>query len=302
MILVCGEALIDLAQTAEAGLWRAFPGGSPLNVAIGLARLGSPTSFVGRLSSDTFGRQLRARLTDNEVDTRYVVAARQPTSLAVVSVDDNGVASYVFHLSGTADWQWARSELPDPTGADAVHTGSLALLEPPGGAVLEAWLATCTAPVCIDPNIRPSVQPDRTTYREAVDRWLGLADVFKASSEDVAWLYPDVPVAAVAQRWLDAGPGLVAITLGSGGVHVATAAGAADLPGLSVDVVDTVGAGDAFSSGLLHHLRGAGRLTVDGLQALSLDDAADAAGFAVRVAADTCTRAGAEPPRGFTAL
>jgi fructokinase len=85
VILVCGEALIDLAQTAEPGVWRAHPGGSPLNVAIGLARLGSPTSFLGRLSSDTFGRQLRARLTDNDVDTTYVVAAPEPTSMTMAS-------------------------------------------------------------------------------------------------------------------------------------------------------------------------------------------------------------------------
>jgi fructokinase len=301
VILVCGEALIDLAQTAEPGVWRAHPGGSPLNVAIGLARLGSPTSFLGRLSSDTFGRQLRARLTDNDVDTTYVVAAPEPTSLAVVSVDDDGVASYVFHLTGTADWQWSRDELPDPAGAEVVHTGSLALLEPPGGAVLEAWLARCPVPVSVDPNIRPSVQPDRATYRAAVDRWLGLSDVFKASSDDVGWLYPDEPVAAVAQRWREAGPSVVAITRGADGAHIATANGSADVPGMPVDVVDTVGAGDAFTAGLLHHLREAGLLSVDALRGLSVDAARDAARFAVRVAADTCTRAGADPPRGFTA-
>jgi fructokinase len=153
----------------------------------------------------------------------------------------------------------------------------------------------------VDPNIRPSVQPDRATYRAAVDRWLGLSDVFKASSDDVGWLYPDEPVAAVAQRWREAGPSVVAITRGADGAHIATANGSADVPGMPVDVVDTVGAGDAFTAGLLHHLREAGLLSVDALRGLSVDAARDAARFAVRVAADTCTRAGADPPRGFAA-
>jgi fructokinase len=299
VILVCGEALIDLTQTAEAGVWRAHPAGSPLNVAVGLARLGCPTAFLGRLSRDVFGRQLRARLADNDVDERFVVDAAEPTSLAVIDVDADGVASYVFHMSGTADWQWSPDELPGLGGLTAVHTGSLALLQPPGGAVLETWLAGCRGrvPVSIDPNIRPSVQSDRDAYRRAVDRWLGLADVFKASREDVAFLYPGEPVEAVAQRWLEAGPRLVAITLGPDGAHVATAAGTADVPGRAVNVVDTVGAGDAFTSGLLQHLHSAGLLTTEALARLDLQDATAAVAFAVRVAADTCTRAGAEPPR-----
>ena len=302
MILVCGEALIDLAQTAEAGVWRAHPAGSPLNVAVGLARLGCPTAFLGRLSRDVFGRQLQARLADNDVDLRCVVDAAEATSLAIVDVDDEGVASYVFHMSGTADWQWTPEELPGPEGVEAIHTGSLALLQAPGGAVLESWLAGCRGrvPVSIDPNIRPSVQGDRDVYRAAVERWLALSDVFKASREDVAFLYPGEPVEAVAQRWLHAGPQLVAITLGPDGAHLATAAGTADIPGQAVRVVDTVGAGDAFTSGLLQHLHASGLLTTTALAEIELQQATAAVAFAVRVAADTCTRAGAEPPHRNT--
>jgi fructokinase len=299
VILVCGEALIDLTQTDDPGIWRAHPGGSPLNVAVGLARLGSPTGFVGRMSSDAVGRQLRKRLSDNGVDTSYVVAATEPTSLAVVSVDDEGIASYVFHMSGTADWQWSPGELPVMDGVDALQAGSLALLQPPGGEVLEAWLASSRGriPVCVDPNVRPSVQPDRNVYRAAVDRWLPLADVFKASSEDIGWLYPGEDVTAVAGRWLAAGPSVVAITLGAAGALVTTRQGSVVVPGQSVEVVDTVGAGDAFTSGFLHQLRDAGLLTTGRLHTLSDADAEAAARFAVGIAADTCTRAGADPPR-----
>jgi len=299
MIVVCGEALIDLVSEGPAR-WRALPGGSPANTAVGLARLGTPTALLARLADDVFGRQLREHLVGNGVDLRYAARAEEPTTLAFVEQTPHG-AEYAFYVSGTADWQWRDHELPAQMGDDvlALHTGSLALLMAPGAALIEELLRRehRNRVISVDPNVRPSMLPDRPNYRQRVERWIGTADIVKVSADDLAWLYPDEALEAVATRWAAAGPALVVVTRGADGAYARTAGGAdVDVPGEKVDVVDTVGAGDSFSAGLLHHLAESSLLTRPGLAALTSEDMAGAVRFAVRVAAVTCTRAGADPP------
>lgn len=302
MIAVCGEALVDLVPRGDDGtLYAALPGGSPANTAVALARLGAGALMLARLSSDGFGRQLRAHLSANDVDLSRAVAADENSSLAIVTLAEDGSAAYRFDVDGTADWQWTDAELgPLPPEVTAVHAGSLALALAPGGAAVERLLvrerARCT--VCVDPNIRPSLLPDLEATRRDVSRWLGLADLVKVSTEDLALLHPGQEPVQVARLWARSGPGLVVVTCADQGAF-AVRAGAPDevvrRPAVPVDVVDTVGAGDTFTAGLLDALQRAGRLggRLDGLGA---DDTAAALDRGLRAAAVTCSRAGADPP------
>jgi fructokinase len=300
VIVVCGETLIDLVHV-EGETWRALPGGSPANTAVALARLGTPAAMLARISGDAFGTRLRSRLVNDGVDVGLVVEAAEASSMAVVDLDDSGGARYSFYLQGTADWQWAAAELPVSfdSSVAAIHAGSMALMMPPGGAVLESMLRRERAQrvVSIDPNVRASICPDPVRYREAVERWLGVAHVVKASSDDVSWLYPDRSADDVLTDWASRGPALVVLTRGAAGAAARLPSGVeASVGGMIVDVVDTIGAGDTFSAGLLHALSDADLLSVEGLSAISKHEVEEALQFAVLVSAIACTRAGADPP------
>jgi fructokinase len=295
MIVVCGEALIDLVPAGVPGTWRAAYGGGPANTAVALARLGTPAALACRLSVDNFGRQLRSYLQAAGVDLRLAVSASEPTTLAVVALDERGSADYQFYVNGTADWQWSALELPAvlPPGTRGLHVGSLASVLPPGAAVLRQWVSAHRddAMVTYDVNVRAALLPEREAYRREISGWLDAAHVVKASDDDLDWLYPGQDRLDVARRWLDehdlalvlvtaGADGAIAVTPGQDPVHVA---------GIAVDVVDTVGAGDTFTAAFLHH--------VD-LQPGGFDrDALTAAlRFAVAAAALACTRKGAQPP------
>jgi fructokinase len=303
-ITVVGEALIDLVPAAPDGLFEAAPGGSPANVAVGLARLEVPVRLAARIPDDLFGRRLRAHLAANDVDLSYAIHAREPTSLAVISVGPEGGPEYDFRVSGTADWQWTAAELagiPDEHVL-ALHTGSLAAVLPPGAEAITQLVARAraTATISYDPNCRPLLMGSPAAAWPRIERLVSLADVVKASAEDLAWLLPGRAPAEVAAAWLGSGPAVVAVTLGADGV-VAAAAGTGPVwrPGCNVEVVDTVGAGDAFVSALLaalyrRDLLGAGRRAA--LREIGRPLLAAVLDEAVCASALTCTRRGANPP------
>lgn len=305
MITVCGEGVVDLVEE-QPGVFRAYPGGSPLNVAVGVAALGRPASLLGRLGVDRFGQVLREHLTGHGVSMRDVVDATEPTSLAVVSVDAAGKAAYDFYVQGTADWGWGAADLAGPLRGDvvALHAGSLASCVEPGAQVIEALVrrerARGAVTLTYDPNVRPVLMGERAAAVDRVSRWVGLVDLVKVSDEDLAWLYPGRAAAVVAGEWARSGPALVVVTCGSDGAFAVTGSGVVvRRRARRVRVVDTVGAGDAFTAGLLDALFGAGLLGVGGREKLSgltaagLADVLDHAGL---VAALTCERAGATPP------
>lgn len=300
MIVVCGEALIDLVP-AGGDLWRALSGGGPANTAVALARLGTPTAMLARLSDDAFGGQLRKRFVDNNVDLRWAPAAVESTTLAIVGLDEHGGARYTFHLEGTADWQWRESEIPPSFGADvvAIQAGSMGLIGAPGGRLLEAMLVRerPRRVISVDPNVRPIMCSSADEYRAVVERWLGIAHIMKVSSDDVRWLCPDRQPLEVARRWAGSGPSLVVLTSGADGAHAFTASGlSVAAPGVKVDVVDTIGAGDTFTAGLLHSLEQQGCLDIEALSRLSETQLQTALRYAAQVSALACTRAGADPP------
>ncbi|WNM35857.1 carbohydrate kinase [Streptomyces sp. Li-HN-5-11] len=301
-VTVIGEALIDLVQLDAPGDYRARPGGSPFNVAVGLARLGHRTALMARLAGNTFGRMLRAHAATEGIDLTYAPAAAEPTTLAVVSMDREGRASYDFYLDGTADWQWTGAEsarVPDDTAV--LHFGSVASWTPPGSehihTAAELLRGRGTTLISYDPNIRPALLGDPARGRQAVEGSVGVAHLVKASREDVEWLYPDTSLERIAARWLELGALLVVVTDGPDGAHVFHAStGSFSRPGRKVAVVDTVGAGDAFTAGLLGALLRRDLHTPRALAAAGPSVLAAAVDDAVLVSALTCERLGADPP------
>jgi fructokinase len=305
VIVVAGEALIDLLPIPGAHHhFDARPGGAPCNVAVGIARLGRHTCFLGRISTDPFGRMLRRHLDDAGVDLSMAALASEPTTLGVASVDGNGNAEYSFYTNGTADWQWEDSELPEelPTGAQALYVGGLALRIAPGAARLEGLMGRTrregSALVFFDPNVRDGSDFSAAAERARVERQVELAHVVKASQDDIALLYPDRDYREIAAEWHRITAGIVIVTLGPEGVYALTAGGAdITLPAVPADVVDTVGAGDAFSSALLDGLVSEvapGADPATGLQRIESGVARRLLERASASAAFTCEQVGAE--------
>jgi fructokinase len=297
-IAVIGEALIDLVETGDDEPRLAHPGGSPYNVALGLARLDQRTRFIGRLSRDPLGIVLRNHALRSGVDLSCCVDAYEPTTVALVELDDAGVARYRFGIAGTADFRWTDAELAAvPADVSAVHFGSLASWLPPGDAAIANRIAALHAAgvaVTYDPNVRPQLQADADAARRQIERTIRLAHLVKTSEDDVGYLRPGERLEDVAQDWLALGPSAVVVTRGGKGAIAFTVDGEVDRPPMAVPVVDTVGAGDAFMSGLLDALARRDRLSPAGIADAPFDELLDDAGL---VAAITCSRAGANPPR-----
>jgi len=304
VIVVAGEALIDLAP--RDGLLLPLAGGSPYNVAVGLGRLGRDTLYLGGLSTDAFGQLMAERLDADGVDLSLAPRFEGPSTLAVVHLDDEGRATYGFYLDGTAAASVDDAHLPAlPSGA-ALHVslGAIGFAHEPTGRALAALLrreagARLTS---LDPNVRPLVFEQAggvAPYAGMVDEVVAGLDLVKVSDEDLEQLHPELDGwHAVARRWADTGPALIVVTRGPDGAVALTADGReVPVPGERVEVVDTVGAGDAFTSGLLDWLDREG--IADRAALAALDDVAlrSALVHARRVAAITCTRAGSDPPR-----
>jgi fructokinase len=299
VITVIGEAIIDLVHTGGKS-FEAHPGGSPLNVAVGLARLDRPTAMMARLSGDAFGRILRNHAESNRVDLSSAVDAPETATLAVVTLDEAGRATYDFYWDGTADWQWTDAELAAlPADTGILHTGSLAAWTQPGADRIAALVEKIRGSVLIsyDPNMRPKLLGTPEKVRSLAERSVAAAHVVKASDEDVQWLYPDESIEDVVRRWLTAGPDVVVITRGADGASAFTKTGLAiSRPGIAIQMVDTVGAGDAFTAGMLDAVaaRGLGRpAAITGITERQLIEILD---HAILAAAITCERAGADPP------
>jgi fructokinase len=299
--------MVDLTPTRTAdgaAAFRPLPGGSCLNVAAGLGRLGVPTALLARLSDDHFGDLLRAHLVASGTRLTHVLPTSDPTTLAAVHLGEDGSAGYSFHANGAAD-RGLRPEhlatLPDggalPPGT-ALHLGSLGLLLEPLASTLDDLLRREAGRrlVSLDPNVRPGLVTDPAAYLRRFAQWVALADVVKASEEDLAWLYPGEPHEAVAERWLASGTALVLITFGSRGAWALSRHASVHVPAPAVEVVDTVGAGDALTAGVLAHLHHSGRLSREGVDGLGAGGLARLLSYAVEIATDTCTRAGAQPP------
>ena len=297
--VVCGETLIDLVQS-EGGdpssfrsTWLALSAGGPMNSAVALGKLGADTHFLGRLSKDAFGRQLREHIIASHVQLDLATESSQATSIAVVSLDAEGVASYTFHFSDTANFGWQIDDLPRLGADDWLHIASLSCVVSPGAEVLLDWMHTVRSGVSYDINVRPTVIPDPEEYWAKVQPWLRVVGqrrgIVKASDEDIMYLAKATsgsdPV-EVAARWVDQYDlGLAVITLGPGGGAAVEPGGTITrVAGFPTQVVDTVGAGDTFMAGFLDaHVR----------QGQDLQDALCRGAAAASI---VCSRQGAQPP------
>jgi fructokinase len=297
VIVVAGEALMDIV-TARDGTEQPRPGGGPFNTACALARLGVPTAFLGRLSTDAFGRQLADVLAADGADLSLTSFGPEPTTLAIAEVDSRGYAAYRFVTAGTSAPNLTPAALPASLAPEvnALHVGTLGLLlEPIAATLLElVQRESGRRLVMLDPNIRPALLTDVPRYRGRLDAIMAHSTIIKGSEADLAWLFPELDVESAAERLLGHGPRLVIATLGAQGALGASAGIRVRVPAPTVDVVDTIGAGDAFGAALLAWLHERGALTTD----LSLDPAElrSALEFACFAASLTCTRPGADPP------
>ncbi|MFF2315340.1 carbohydrate kinase [Arthrobacter sp. NPDC058097] len=301
MLTVIGEGLVDVVQRSS-GI-EAHVGGSPLNVAVGLARLGHPVQFVGRYGRDAYGESVAAHLRASSVMLPQAPDGL-PTSVATALVDDDGAATYTFDL----DWELPGlgERLPFMLqGTTLLHTGSIATMLAPGAAEVLAAVehAHPASTISFDPNCRPSIITDADYARRQAEKFVTLSDIVKASDEDLAWLYPGVDPLESARRWLKLGgaegPAVVVVTRGAAGPWGITAAGETEFAAPRVEVADTVGAGDSFMAALLSGVVDRG---LDGaqnradLRALPAEGLTALLAHASRAAAVTVSRAGANPP------
>jgi fructokinase len=297
VIVVIGEALIDLLVRPD-GRVEAVPGGGPFNTARTIARLGQRAAFAGRLSTDAFGRRLRDGLATDGVDLALVESTADPTTLAVVEAGADGAADYRFYLDGTSATGLTPGVVERLGPPAALHVGTLGLVLEPLGSTLESAVDSVPPEtlVMLDLNARPAAMPDavdRAAWTQRVERLLGRVDVVKASVEDLRSFRPDLAPHAAADVIIAAGARAVLMTDGAAPVRIVTAGWTRDVEPPRVEVVDTVGAGDAFGGAFLARWIGDGRGRED------LDDAdavIGAARFAAGVASITCTRTGADPP------
>lgn len=296
MIVVAGESLVDLL-VREDGSVTATPGGGPYNVARALGRLERPVAYLGRLSTDRFGRILRERLAADGVDLSLATATDDPTLLAVAELDAGGSARYRFHTAGTAAVGFIPANIPDglPASTTVFQVGTLGLVLEPMATTIEALVASAAPDILVmaDPNCRPAAITDEPAYRARLERVLARTDIVKVSTDDLAWLAPDLDPVAATRRLIAAGPAVVLVTDGGRAVRIVTKSDVATIDVPPVRVVDSVGAGDGFGAGFLAAWTGAGRGRAD---LRDRDAVAAATHFAVEVGARTAGRAGADPP------
>jgi fructokinase len=298
VILVCGEALFD-AVLHRDGKQQLMPGGGPFNTARALGRFGVPTAFLGHLSTDALGRQLAELLAADGASLALASYGPEPTTLAVAQVDDEaGLAAYEFLVDGTSSPNLTAGMFPRelPSEVTAIHVGTL-------GLVLEPMASTLTdliereggnRLVMLDPNVRPAVVTDEGEYRDRLGRLVAQSTIVKASVADLGWLNPELGYESAADLMLGAGARLVIVTLGPGGAYAVTSDSRVIVEARQTEVVDTIGAGDAFSAAFLAWLYDHDRLQAD--LSVSRGELQSALEFACLAASLTCAKAGAEPP------
>ena len=303
MLLSCGDALIDFLPVRSVdGRDAAVPvaGGSCLNIAVGMARLGAPTGFVGGISTDLFGRMIADHASASQVDLRYATRSEHQTTLAFVRTV-GGEPQYAFYDEATAsrNWIYRRGTIPFEA-IEAIHVGSTTLADENGAVQALAMVEDASGSVTIsfDPNCRPNLVKHRDRYVDRMNAFAAIADIVRMSDVDFEFLYGGSDYAGRAKSILEAGASLVVVTRGIKGAQAwHRQAGTVEVQAPTVDVVDTIGAGDSFQAALLFALRAIGRIGTQALARTNSEELTRVLSFASSCAAFTCGRAGADPPR-----
>jgi fructokinase len=286
-VWVVGEALMDLIPVA-GGEISEMVGGGPCNSAKALSRLGFSTTFIGGISTDSYGEAIERELLDSGVILDFVHRSDLPTALAIATINESGLASYEFRVDSTESFNFHSSWLPKED-VEVIHIGSVATLLEPGASELYKWLSNKSAIVVFDPNVRPSIQGNREIYRNSVERWIDLAKIVKLSEDDFSWLYHSSE-SDVITNWFSRGVEIVVVTRAEKGLSAFTRDGRIDCPAAKVELVDSVGAGDTIGAVIIEGLLKYG---LDGLKANVLRQVLERAAKAAGI---TCSRAGANPP------
>jgi fructokinase len=303
MLLSCGDALIDFLPVASVdGRAAAVPvaGGSCLNIAVGMARLGAPAGFVGGISNDLFGRMIADHARASQVDLRYATRSDHQTTLAFVRTVE-GEPQYAFYDEATAsrNWMYRRGSIAFDD-VEAIHVGSTTLTNDSGAAEALAMVEDARGSIAIsfDPNCRPNLISDKRRYVDQMDAFAAAADIVRMSDVDFEFLYGGSDHAGRAKSLLDAGASLVVVTRGINGAQAwHKQAGVVEVEAPTVEMVDTIGAGDSFQAALLFALRAIGRVGKLSLAQTNSEELGRVLSFAAACAAFTCGRAGADPPR-----
>lgn len=299
LVTVIGESLVDVIHDPRRpGGPAVHPGGSPLNVAVGCARLDLSTTLVTHYADDPYGQLIDAHLVGNRVST--IVGGSSPTSTAVATLGADGAADYRFSIT----WDINGASIPALAAVENslhVHTGSIATALPPGSKAVHGIIeaARGRASISYDPNCRPAISANLAEAREQAEDFVAASDFVKASDEDLAWLYPERTPEETAVAWLSLGPAFVALTRGAAGPVLRSRNDRNEVPGETVAVADTVGAGDSFMAGLISGLAQLGALGArnrESLYGLTGQQLQALAAYANRAAAITCSRPGANPP------
>ena len=307
MLMICGEALLDVFQGEETRTGMALDanvGGSPFNLAVGLTRLGQPAALFTAISTGFAGERLMRTLVQEGVHTEAVARTDAPTTLSLIGLDAHGVPSYAFYGIGCADRLVGAAELARvPSDLALVNLGSYATVVEPTASTQRALVERERAKgargalIAYDPNIRLNVEPSLARWRDQLEWMLPRTDLLKVSDEDLGLLLPDSRIEDFAARALASGVKLVVVTRGAKGAVGWNAQGSVTIDPVRVQVVDTVGAGDTFQAALITWLAEHGALNAPALPSLTTTQLADALGFAARAAAITCSRRGADMPR-----
>ncbi|MET3964294.1 MULTISPECIES: carbohydrate kinase family protein [Bradyrhizobium] len=302
MLIACGDALIDFVPTRNTeGREAVMPavGGSCLNVAIGMARLGAPTGFVGGVSTDMFGRMIVDHATASNVELGLATRSDRQTTLAFVRIVA-GESHYAFYDAETAtrNWTYRRGAIPF-ANIEAVHVGSTTLVNDQGAAETKALIADARASstISFDPNCRPNLVKNKPAYLARMAEFAGQADLIKMSDVDFAYLFGEEQYQQRANALLGQGTSLVVITRGNNGaIAWHASAGQVEVQAPKVEIADTIGAGDSFQAALLFALHKQGRISRQQLKDIGADELRRALSFAANCAGLTCTRPGADPP------
>ncbi len=300
MIVSLGEALIDFISQKDLE-FKGFPGGSPMNTSVAISRLGVPCQFLGRISNDMFGNQLIDHLKNNSVRTDMVLRTDDSTTLSFVQKQPDGQAQYGFFANGTADRNFPLEELNKitlPKEARIIHFGSISLSMEPCGSTISEFLLNNTKNLMLsfDPNIRPSLVPDRDKYMERFKKLCEISTILKLSDEDLFWLYPELDSDKAINLLLELGVSLIALTTGKTGAMLINKNNRVASPLFDLPVADTIGAGDTFHGAMLSYLYKQNWLDRNTLNNFTKEQLSDIGNFANKAAGINCSRSGANPP------
>ena len=291
-VWVVGEVLIDLIP--DDSKYVAVVGGGPANTAKALAKLGVKSHFIDGISTDKYGQMAKAELLSANVLLDYAQYSNKPTCTAKVTLSSSGSATYDFVIEDTSTFDFSAQWLPNPQSLkpSLLHIGTLATVIEPGASVLFEWAQSLThiAPIVFDPNIRPAVLGDRNVYVKKVEKWVAISSAVKVSDEDLNWLYPSKAIDEIVNKWLEVGVELVLVTLGDKGITAYRMTEQISVDAVKVVVADTVGAGDTVGAVLVEAIvnNGLDKLTGEALKSML--------NRAVKAAAITVSRTGANPP------